>query len=113
VSLSGSGDLAARESAVAWDLRAAWGTGARVSVRFEDGCVVERIQGRVTHVSATGATATVDDGHADGPMDFPCVLVLSVRKPHFHEPLDARPDAAPAIAPEFGSQLSLLEMPGT
>lgn len=41
-----------------WELRAAWANGRRVALTLEH-CDVDRVEGVVTRVSATGATAVV------------------------------------------------------
>lgn len=45
-------------SAIAWDLRAAWATGRRVSVSLER-ADMERVEGHVFAVSPTDATVTI------------------------------------------------------
>lgn len=61
-------------SAKAWDLRAAWGAGWRVSARTDiEGC--ERLEGIVTRVAATDAYARIA-GHV-----VPLDRVLSVHNP--------------------------------
>lgn len=44
--------------AVAWELRAAWASGRRVSVSLER-CDVDRLEGHVWAVSATGASVMI------------------------------------------------------
>lgn len=100
--------LVARESAAAWELRSAWATGRRVSLRLE-GADEERVAGRVTSVSATDAFVLVEDG---GEIHVPLSRVLSVRRPHFSEPRDARvlyPEDRPEMAPEVPGQLRLAD----
>jgi hypothetical protein len=45
-------------SAVAWELRTAWATGRRVALSLER-CDVDRLEGTVQRVAATGATVKV------------------------------------------------------
>jgi hypothetical protein len=61
-------------SAKAWDLRAAWAAGWRVSVTLERG-EFSRVEGIVTRVSATNAFATIGGLHI--PLDY----VLAVHRP--------------------------------
>lgn len=56
-------DLLAR---LVWELRAAWASGRRVALTLER-CDLDRIEGVVTRVSATGAFATVGAVHV--PLD--------------------------------------------
>jgi hypothetical protein len=80
--------LAARASLAAWDLRAAWATQRVVILILDDSIAqVRRVAGRVVHVSPTDARAVIDQ--LDGErIDVPCAVVLTVRRPHFHEPAD-------------------------
>ena len=71
--MTGTG-LTRTTSAKAWDLRAAWGAGWRVTARTDiEGS--ERLEGIVTRVAATGAYARIA-GHA-----VPLDRVLSVHNP--------------------------------
>lgn len=75
-------ELGRLESAAAWDLRGAWAVGSEIVVAWPGG----RVRGYVEHVSPTDAFALVWDGaHA---LHVPLGLGPSVRRPHFHEPLD-------------------------
>lgn len=63
-------------SAKAWDLRASWAAGWRVSVTLEaPPCDRPRIEGIVSAVSATGARARIRG------LWFPLDYVLAVHKP--------------------------------
>lgn len=98
-------DLARRESAAAWELRAAWATGRVVSLRLE-GADEERVAGVVTSVSATDAFVLMGDERIHVPLN----RVLSVRRPHFSEPADERfPEARPEMAPDVPGQLRLAD----
>lgn len=106
-------DIQARESAAAWSLRAAWGGRWPVVVRLDERAVLPRVSGYVEHVAASGAFVLLEE--LDGePIHVPCAHVLSVRRPHFHEPGDRRALAAPDRGPRetvldtFPGQLSLL-----
>jgi len=61
-------------SAKAWDLRAAWAAGRRVSVRL-DLVDHERVEGIVTRVAATNAFVRV------GGLSIPMDCILSVHNP--------------------------------
>ena len=61
-------------SAKAWDLRAAWAAGRRVSVRM-DLHDRERVEGIVTRVAPTGAFARI------GGLSIPLDHILSVHNP--------------------------------
>lgn len=97
---------ATREGVAAWQLRAAWVRRREVSCALVGG---DRVRGYVLHVSASGAYALVWDGA--GEVHVPCALVLTVRRPHFQEPLDGKPVAPPppreAIALPSAGQLAL------
>ncbi|HEX7088688.1 MAG TPA: hypothetical protein VF192_01050 [Longimicrobiales bacterium] len=82
--------VASREQAHAWDLRGAWAGRRAVVVRLDpDRAAIGRLAGYVEHVAPSGAFAVIADLDA-GEVHFPCALVLSVRRPHFHEPADRR-----------------------
>lgn len=80
-------DLAARESAAAWELRGAWAAQREVVVALDpDLAALPRVQGYVESVSATGAYAVIRD--AAGACHVPLTIVLSIREPHFTERTD-------------------------
>lgn len=107
-------ELAARESMAAWDLRAAWATRAVVVLSLDpDVAVMARLAGYVERVSPTGATADLEpigapaeSWEAGGLITVPCAAVLSVRKPHWHEPADA----AALCAPRRERRLTVLDL---
>lgn len=83
-------DLIRPESALAWELRGHWAARREIVLRLHGG----RVRGFVEHVSATGAYAIVDPVSSTLPspepwepptLHVPLGLVLSVRRPHFHE----------------------------
>ena len=79
-------------AATIWELRTAWATRKPVSLRLDRRANVERVRGRIDHVAASGFYVLVaDEGmrKKGGPLHVPVALVLSVRSPHFTEPLDA------------------------
>jgi hypothetical protein len=86
-------DLAARESAAAWELRAAWAAQREVVLALDHPAAFPRIQGYVENVSASGAYAVIRD--AAGACHVPLTLVLSVRTPHFTEATDLPAGAIP------------------
>jgi hypothetical protein len=91
--------VANRESAIAWQLRGAWASRRAVVITLDaERTIVARVEGYVEYVSPTGATAEVDDLDGDR-ITVPTSVVRSVRKPHFHEPHDARAAAAPPRTP--------------
>jgi hypothetical protein len=61
-------------SAVLWELRAAWARGLRVSLTLER-CDVDRLEGHITTVAATGVYVTVSGRHV------PADRVLAVHRP--------------------------------
>jgi hypothetical protein len=61
--------------AMVWELRAAWGAGWRVALTLDERCVVDRLEGTVDHVSATGAWVEVAGWHV------PTDAVLAVHRP--------------------------------
>lgn len=117
-------DLAARESAAAWDLRTAWALRHVVVLSLDpDVAAMPRLAGYVERVSPTGATAQLEPVEAPealawetGLITVPCGAVLSVRRPHFHEPRDAAALAAPSrgrretVIDQFPGQLSFDEV---
>lgn len=102
------------EQAVAWELRGAWIRGGRVSVALDTTvCIVARVSGRVVYVAPTGAYAEVRERMGEEPWRFSCVDVLSLRKPHFSEPLDRPADDDEPDAPEGApAQLTILDALG-
>jgi hypothetical protein len=93
------GTVARRETAAAWDLRAAWATRRPVVLTLDAAvAALARVAGYVERVSPTGARCDVDDLDV-GAITVPCRVVLAVRRPHFHEPADARAATAPARPP--------------
>jgi hypothetical protein len=83
-------DLVRRETAVARQLRDAW-MGCWVIVLTLDPEIaqVEHVSGYVERVSPTNAVVDVEEIGGAGMITVPCCTVLTVRRPHFHEPLDA------------------------
>lgn len=80
-------DLAARESAAAWELRAAWAARREVVVALDPSlAALPRVQGYVESVSPTSAYAVIRD--RDGACHVPLTIVLSIREPHFTEATD-------------------------
>lgn len=79
-------NLAARESAAAWELRAAWAARREVVVALDHPAAFPRIQGYVENVSPTAAYAVIRD--LGGACHVPLTLVLSIRSPHFSEATD-------------------------
>jgi hypothetical protein len=86
-------EIAYPESAVARELRLRWLTQEVVSIALDDRCFVPRVKGRVRRVSPTAATATIEDAY--GEILVPLDAVLSVRLPHFSEPLDSATPSPP------------------
>lgn len=79
-------------AATVWELRTAWATRKPVSLALDRRARYARVRGRIDHVAASGFYVLVaDEGmrKAGGPLHVPVALVLSVRSPHFSEPLDA------------------------
>lgn len=64
------------EAAVAWELRGHWVARRTIVVTLTPRCLVDRIEGRVSHVSVTGAFAVIDGWHV------PTVDVLAIHRPH-------------------------------
>lgn len=62
-------------SAVAWELRAAWGAGWRVALSLDERCRMRRLEGIVGAVSATDATVRVNGWLV------PLEAVLAVHRP--------------------------------
>jgi hypothetical protein len=60
---------------MAWELRGAWATGARVALSLDHRCRWRRVEGHVRAVSATGASVTVNGWRV------PLEAVLAVHKP--------------------------------
>lgn len=60
--------------AIAWELRSAWAVGLRVSLSLER-ADVERVEGHVQRVAATGATVTI------AGLLIPLDRVLAVHRP--------------------------------
>lgn len=88
------GQIAPRESAVAWELRGAWFSQKEVVIRLDpEMTALPRVQGYIEHVASTGAFAVVRD--LAGSCHVPLSAVLSVRAPHFDEPLDLPPGKIP------------------
>lgn len=98
--------VATQEQAWAWELRTAWALGREVIIVLEDDgqpLPKEHVRGYVTHVAPTDAFAVLDvvaqeENELGGKLHVPCALVLTVRRPHFHEDGPARPDRP---APRF------------
>lgn len=108
-----SWEVTSNEQSHAWDLRAAWAGGRAVVVRLEARKGrLERVEGFVTYVAASGAYVLVLDPEVPAePIHVPCALIESVRRPHFHEPDDARilrlaRDPRPRAIPVAAGQLS-------
>lgn len=99
-------ELVSREQAHAWDLRGAMAGRWEVVVRL-DGADLERIRGTVEKVAVTGAFAMLKPAGEEELIHVPCVAILSVRRPHFSEPLDQV--RRPKGRPRFPGQL---ELPG-
>lgn len=107
--------LAVQESAAAWDLRAAWALRCAVVLALDPRIAAHaRVAGWVDHVSPTDAFAVLELVDGEG-MTVPCVAVLSVRAPHFHEPADAEIRMAPrrprrtTVLDVYPGQLALFE----
>lgn len=66
------------EHAKAWELRGHWIAHRRVVVTLTPRCLVERIEGLVSHVAVTGAFVVIDGWHV------PLEDVLAIHRPH-HE----------------------------
>lgn len=67
------------EQAIAWELRGYWMARRSVACRLSDRCLTDRVSGRVSYVSVTGAFAVIDGWH------IPCADILSVHRPHYAE----------------------------
>jgi hypothetical protein len=78
-----------RESECAWELRGAWAIQREIVVAWPGG----RVRGYVEHVAATNAFALVWDGTET--VHVPLALLPSIRRPHYHEPLDGQAVAPP------------------
>lgn len=81
------------ESAVARELRLHWLTGRVISVALDGRALVPRVKGRVLRVSPTASSAMIEDAY--GEILVPLDAVLSVRLPHFSEPVDAETPGPP------------------
>lgn len=106
--------LASRESSVAWELRGAWASREPVVLACEKPARWRTLAGWVEHVDASNAAVLFEAVNGE-VVSVPCALVLSVRRPHFHEPEDEAILAAPrrvrrvTVLDRFPGQLSLLE----
>lgn len=80
------GVISNSEAAAAWSLRSAWALRRAVVVTL-DMDDPRRLDGWVAHVDASDAAADIEtlNGRV---VRVPCVVILSVRAPHFHEPAD-------------------------
>lgn len=74
-----TGRPAPLESAVAWELRAAWAGLREVALSLPR----RRLRCYVVRVAPTDAFAVVWDGRAE--LHVPLARVRAVRRPHFHE----------------------------
>lgn len=103
-------EIAYPESAVARELRLHWLTGRVVSLALDDRCYCPRVKGRVRRVSPSAASATIEDAY--GEILVPLDAVLSVRLPHFTEPLDAATPGPPETDRdrEYPGQLSFADL---
>lgn len=86
--------------AVAWELRAAWAAGRRVSVTLER-CDVERVEGHVQRVAATDAYIVITGRH------IPLERVLAV-----HLPSRLGDSTVKGDAPWFGRARAPEQVPG-
>ncbi|MGH2938304.1 MAG: hypothetical protein ACRDPE_09320 [Solirubrobacterales bacterium] len=101
--------LLKKQSSLAWELRGyLWGA-AEIVVSCRRDALVPRYRGYVVSVSPTDATFELDDARWGEPVLIPVDLVLTVRRPHYHEdgpePERDRPVVRPAIQ-------SYQQMPG-
>ena len=62
-------------SATAWELRAAWARGLRISVTLDGRCRMARLEGHVSAVAATDASDHIAGWHV--PLD----AILAVHRP--------------------------------
>jgi hypothetical protein len=93
--------LLKKQASLAWELRRyLWGA-LEVVVSCRRDALVPRYRGYVVSVSPTDSTALLDDARWDEPVLIPLNLVLTVRRPHYHEdgpePERDRPVVRPAI----------------
>lgn len=103
-----AGEVYRDEQAFAWELRGYWARRTVISVRLQ--ADVERARGRVAYVSPTGAFALLS-GPEDEPLHVPCARILSIRRPHFTEPVDRPPPRRKPIELPPADQLPLFEVP--
>ncbi len=96
-------------AATVWELRAAWASRREVSLRFDGRASYPRARGTVEHVAASGVyVQLLDPAHKGGPIHVPTAIILSVRTPHFTEPVDRREEIPEALA----GQLSIYDVLG-
>lgn len=69
-----SAALVRRPSSMAWELRTAWASGRRVALSLER-CCVDRVEGHVQRIAATGAFVTI------ASVQYPLERVLAVHSP--------------------------------
>jgi hypothetical protein len=94
-------------SAIAWELRSCWALGRTVVLVLDrDHTVVPRVGGRIVEVAASDAYVRVDDGLGDA-IHVPLVVVLAVRRRHFHEPVDSLVDLPGRDDPPLAGQMLL------
>lgn len=93
-------ELVSDPSALAWEARACWATGRRVSLVLGEGASVPRLAGVITAVAPTGAFLRVRPDEETDDVHVPMGVVLSLSRPHFHESGVWRPRSASADRPD-------------
>lgn len=100
--------LLKKQTALAWELRGYLWANREIVVALRRDALVPRYRGYLVSVSPTDANAVLDDARWDEPVTIPLDLVLSVRRPHYHEDGDEPVRSRPIFRPERGPE----PMPG-
>lgn len=99
--------LVKKQTALAWELRALLWNRQEVMITLRRDLLVPRVRGYVVEVSATDASALIDDARWDEPIQVELDKVLTVRRPHLEDG-DTPPRARPIFPPSRGPE----PMPG-
>lgn len=81
--------LSHQEDRLAWELRGYMVTLREIVVAWPGG----RIRGYVQYVAPTDAFTLIWDGLRE--THIPVLIISSIRRPHYHEPLDGKPVERP------------------
>lgn len=96
--------LIKKQSALAWELRGCLWTRFEVVITLREDALVKRVRGYVVEVSPTDVTAVIDDARWEEPITVLLEMVLTIRRPHYHEdgpePERHRPIVQPSRGPE-------------